>query len=152
MDYHVVRVSEKIDQIASTYGLTIDEIKSINQHIRDWNHLIAGTRINLPPISNALSDEINDVEPFIEEYYPKIMSDYNNIVDKTEVVGNNPIEKNNEEEKVLPTTEEPKNKPQNQPHYQKPSAFYNGYYPLYPPYYPYYSPYMRRRRGSINHK
>ncbi len=31
MDYHVVRMNEKIDQIALTYNLSIDEIKSNNQ-------------------------------------------------------------------------------------------------------------------------
>lgn len=150
MDYHVVRMNEKIDQIALTYNLSIDEIKSNNQHIRDWEHLIAGTRINLPPIPNALSDEINDVEPFIEEYYPKIMSDFdNNESLKQDVVENEQIEKNNDEKVVKSTTEKPKLSGYH--HHYKQTPFYNGYYPLYPPYYPYYTSYGRRKRNSTNY-
>lgn len=159
MNYHIVRVNEKLDQIASTYNLTINEIKSINQHIRDWDHLIAGTRINLPPIPDILNDELNDVEPFIEEYYPKIMNDFNDVdsiknqnEQENKVVDINQNEKNNEENVVNTTTSNSKPKTPNYSHYPKSSAFYNGYYPLYPPYYPYYSPYVRKKRNSTKSK
>lgn len=78
MNSHIVRVNEKIEKIANLYNLTVDEIKKINTHIRDWNNLLPGTKLRLPEISDMLNDEINNVEPFIEEYYPKIDKDIYN--------------------------------------------------------------------------
>ena len=57
---------------------TVDEIKKINTHIRDWNNLLPGTKLRLPEISDMLNDEIDNVEPFIEEYYPRIEKDIYN--------------------------------------------------------------------------
>lgn len=72
MNYHIVRTNDAIEKIASTYNLTINEIKNLNTHISNWKSLVPGTRIKLPPIPEAISDELNDTEPFIEDYYPKI--------------------------------------------------------------------------------
>ena len=72
MNYHIVRTNEKIDSIINLYNLTLDEIKDLNTHISNWNNLIPGTRLKLPSISDALTNEINDIEPFIEDYYPRI--------------------------------------------------------------------------------
>ena len=80
MNYHIVRMNETIDKIALTYNLTVDEIKDINKHIRNWNNLTPGLKLNLPPIPEIVKDDLNDIEPFIEEYYPR----YNNINDEVE--------------------------------------------------------------------
>ena len=72
MNYHIVRTNEKIESIINLYNLTIDEIKDLNTHISNWHNLIPGTRLKLPSISEALTNEINDIEPFIEDYYPRI--------------------------------------------------------------------------------
>lgn len=72
MNYHIVRTNDKIETIMNLYNLTKEEIKDLNTHISSWDHLIPGTRIKLPKISEALANELNDVEPFIEDYYPKI--------------------------------------------------------------------------------
>ena len=48
--YHIVRMNEKLEQIALTYNLSVEEIKSNNQHIRDWGKLVAGTKLILPAI------------------------------------------------------------------------------------------------------
>ena len=72
MNYHIVRTNDKIETIMNLYNLTKNEIKDLNTHITSWNNLIPGTRIKLPKISDAMNDELNDIEPFIEDYYPKI--------------------------------------------------------------------------------
>ena len=76
MTFHIVRMDEKIEKIALSYQLDIDEIKANNKYIKDWNHLIPGTKLRLPEISNVLNDELDNYEPFIEEYYPKLSSNY----------------------------------------------------------------------------
>lgn len=72
MNYHIVRTNDKLNTIINLYNLTIDEVKDLNKHISNWDNLIPGTRIKLPVISEAVADELNDIEPFIEDYYPKI--------------------------------------------------------------------------------
>lgn len=72
MNYHIVRTNDKMETIINLYNLTTNELVDLNKHITNWNNLIPGTRIKLPPISEALFDELNDIEPFIEDYYPKI--------------------------------------------------------------------------------
>ena len=72
MNYHIIRTGESIQKIAYSYGLDIEEITKINQHISNWDRLIPGTKIKLPEISNQLMEELDEVEPFIEDYYPKI--------------------------------------------------------------------------------
>lgn len=72
MTFHIVRMNEKIEKIALNYQLEIDEIKEHNKFIKDWNHLIPGTKLRLPEISTALNEELDNEEPFIEEYYPKL--------------------------------------------------------------------------------
>ena len=78
MTFHIVRMDEKIEKIALNYQLEIDEIKAYNKYIKDWNHLIPGTKLRLPEISNILNEEIDNYEPFIEEYYPKLSNNYSN--------------------------------------------------------------------------
>ena len=72
MTFHIVRMDEKIERIALNYQLDIDEIKAHNKYIKDWDHLIPGTKLRLPEISIALNEELDNYEPFIEEYYPKL--------------------------------------------------------------------------------
>ncbi len=72
MNYHIVRTGESLDKIAYGYNLDIEEITRINKHISNFQKLIPGTKIKLPEISNELAEELDEVEPFIEDYYPKI--------------------------------------------------------------------------------
>lgn len=72
MNYHIVRTNEKLDSIVNLYNITKIELIELNRHITNWDNLIPGTRIKLPAIPDALNDELNDTEPFIEDYYPKI--------------------------------------------------------------------------------
>ena len=143
MTFHIVRMNEKIEKIALNYQLDIDEIKSYNKYIKDWNHLIPGTKLRLPEISNVLNEELDNYEPFIEEYYPKLSNNYNMLegnentimVDsiKTEPVisNNNTNSKQVSQSLVLP---------HNNPYYQ-----YSNYYFNYP-YHPYYNNRNRSKR------
>ena len=72
MNYHIVRTNERVSDIAQAYNLSVDEIKDINNHIRSWEKLIPGTKLKLPAIPEQIRVELDDSEPFIEDYYPKI--------------------------------------------------------------------------------
>ena len=80
MTFHIVRMDEKIEKIALNYQLEVEEIKNVNKYIRDWDHLIPGTKLKLPEISIALNQELDEYEPFIEEYYPKLSQNYNDLI------------------------------------------------------------------------
>lgn len=155
MNSHIVRVNEKIEKIALLYNLTVEEIMNCNHHIKDWNHLIPGTKLKLPEIPEIVRNELDNTEPFIEEYYPQI--DVQSILSKTvqEEVGNKPninvVNKNEEEiekEETIPQTIEEENVQLSQPNttskthqnnHQK--EYKNPYYSYYNPNNGYYNPY-----------
>ena len=121
MNTHIVRVNEKIERIAQIYNLSIEEIKKINTHIRDWNNLIPGTKIRLPEISEEINNEIDCVEPFIEEYYPRIKEEP--IIEKKE---------NTYEEQIINKPQPSVKKKQNLPYLYN-YSYYNNYpYNQYP--------------------
>ncbi|MCM1259776.1 MAG: LysM peptidoglycan-binding domain-containing protein [Prevotella sp.] len=141
MNTHIVRVNEKIERIALIYNLTIDEIIKINHHIQDWEHLIPGTKIRLPEIPEIVQTELDNTEPFIEEYYPKIdieslqtkikQESFVNVSQKTESAT---MDKKEEKTSPLEEVEE-------MPKKAKPKVIYPAYPPYYmngyyPPYYP----------------
>ena len=101
MTFHIVRMNEKIEKIALNYQLDVDEIKSVNSYIRDWDHLIPGTKLKLPEISNALNLELDNSEPFIEEYYPKLQNNYNFSENVVPVVKESKVEQNNNKEESI---------------------------------------------------
>ena len=72
MIIHIIRPNETIEDIAEKYNLTIDEVKRANAHFRSWDNLAPGARISLPEIPQHVIDEIDSVEPFIEDYYTTI--------------------------------------------------------------------------------
>ncbi len=136
MNYHIVRMNETIEKIALTYNLSVEEIKNNNRHIRNWDNIIAGTRINLPAIPEIVKDNLNDFEPFIEDYYPR----YNEV---EEIKDNEIINQESNDVKVESNNIIDKPSTNNKP-IKKP-IFYNGYYPPYQMYYPYY-PYFNNVR------
>lgn len=125
MIVHIVRPNETIEKISRQYNLSIDEIKSANAHFRSWEHLAPGAKIKLPEIPEHISDEIDLIEPFIEDYYPELTTEVfkeNNIAeltDKTEIEEKNNVESNS--------------KKKMQKYYKYPYFMYYGY------------PYYRRR-------
>lgn len=72
MRFHIVGNSETVDDLLRAYDLTIDELKNENKHIRTWDYLIPGMKLKIPVLSESVVDDINTIEPFIEDYYPKI--------------------------------------------------------------------------------
>ena len=75
MIYHIIKPGDTIELIAKKYRLTIDEIISINPHFRSWEHLAPGAKLRLPEVSEVVKEELDSIEPFIEDYYPKINID-----------------------------------------------------------------------------
>jgi LysM repeat protein len=72
MKFHIVRNGETVNEIVFLYGLETDELKKENKHIRYWDKLIPGTKLRIPTISEAVELDIASMEPFIEDYYPKL--------------------------------------------------------------------------------
>ena len=89
MIIHIVRPNETIESIAKAYNLSVNEIISINPHFRSWEHLAPGAKLRIPEIPEYIQDEIDEVDPFIEDYYPKINID--EIINK---IPNEPKRKN----------------------------------------------------------
>lgn len=87
MKFHIVGNGESIKDILNGYELTIEELKNENKHIRNWNYLIPGTKLKIPVLTEALVEELNEIEPFIEDYYPKIKleEEQYNIVNENEI-------------------------------------------------------------------
>ena len=99
MTYHIVRMGETIDKIVAIYQVDLDEIKSINKYVRNWEHLIPGTKLRLPEIPESLNVELDNDEPFIEEYYPKIdINNYENFSKGNQNITQELKEKVNKEE------------------------------------------------------
>lgn len=151
MNYHIVRTNERVSDIAQAYNLSVEEIMSINNHIRSWDKLIPGTKLKLPAIPEQIRVELDDSEPFIEDYYPKIAVEEL----KTESINESSMEQDiesetpKEMEKSQVDSPKPKppttNKPNN-PYQRPPYPYYYYYYPYYPYYgYPYYQ-YGQRKR------
>jgi hypothetical protein len=134
-------MDEKIERIALNYQLDIDEIKAHNKYIKDWDHLIPGTKLRLPEISIALNEELDNYEPFIEEYYPKLSNNYENFNDvNVDMVSiNNVIKSNNQKNNKV--VNQSLVLPKNNTYYPY-SNYYFGY-----PYTSYY--YSQQNRNKI---
>ncbi len=72
MKFHIVGNGESVDDILRGYDISIDELKNENKHIRIWNYLIPGTKLKIPVLTESILEELHEVEPFIEDYYPKL--------------------------------------------------------------------------------
>ena len=72
MKFHIVRNNETLEDILFLYNVTKEELMEQNQHIRSWNKIVPGTKLKIPPITEAVEQDISDMEPFVEDYYPKL--------------------------------------------------------------------------------
>lgn len=77
MKFHIIKNGERVKDILFTYSLTIDELKENNRHIRSWNELIPGTKLKIPVIPESVDQDVMQMEPFIEDYYPQNKEHYN---------------------------------------------------------------------------
>lgn len=127
MNTHIVRVNESLDKIALIYCLTKEEIIKNNTHIKDWNRLIPGTKLKLPIISDIVENQLDNTEPFIEDYYPRLDPIKTGFVSEEIPVQSTNVEASNIEETKIENKPKKINKPHQVPYY------YNGY-----PYYGYY--------------
>lgn len=75
MKFHIVCEGESLKKIAFLYGLDEEELQKENKHIRVWERLIPGTKLKVPYIPEAVDQDINSMEPFVEDYYPKLKLD-----------------------------------------------------------------------------
>ena len=104
MKFHIVGNNESVKEILDSYDLSLDELKKENKHIRLWNYLIPGTKLKIPVLSESINQDINDMEPFIEDYYPKLKveediveidNNQENINSLDEITESNLVEENN---------------------------------------------------------
>jgi hypothetical protein len=72
MKFHIVRTGETVEDILFLYNLTKDELVEENRHIRVWDRLIPGTKLKIPPLTEAIEEDVSEMEPFVEDYYPKL--------------------------------------------------------------------------------
>lgn len=88
MKFHIVGNGESVDDILKGYDITINELKNENKHIRVWNYLIPGTKLKIPVLTESIVEDLNEIEPFIEDYYPKIEieDNYKQIDDNDQVL------------------------------------------------------------------
>jgi hypothetical protein len=80
LKFHIVRTGEDLEDILFLYNLTKDELIEENRHIRVWNKLVPGTKLKIPPITEAMEHDINEMEPFVEDYYPKLSDNQDDII------------------------------------------------------------------------
>ncbi len=114
MKYHIVGNGESVQEILRGYDLSIDELKNENKHIRSWNYLIPGTKLKIPILSESLIEDINEIEPFIEDYYPKIKIEEQNYeiieeenIEEEVIINNQKIMKNIETDNEVVIDNEP---------------------------------------------
>lgn len=168
MKFHIIRTGETLSQIAFAYNLDEEELKKENKHIRYWDKLIPGTKLKIPVIPEAVDQDISEMEPFLEDYYPKlnlstedIDQNYYEISPKEEIYAEESEEEEKQEqpkiqqtkaEQIITKKEEPKESdgketilesrpvivPYYPLYYQYPGYFYPQY--IYPVYV-----YSRRR-------
>ena len=71
MKFHIVRNGETLEKIMFLYQVKEDELKEANRHIKNFKSLIPGSKLRIPIISEAIDNDVLEMEPFVEDYYPK---------------------------------------------------------------------------------
>ena len=51
MIIHIVREHERLQDILKNYNVEIDDLKTNNLHITDFNHLTPGTKLRIPNLN-----------------------------------------------------------------------------------------------------
>lgn len=134
MNTHIVRVNETPEKIANLYHISIEEMVKINLHIKDWNNLIPGTKLRLPEISEMLQLELDNTEPFIEEYYPKIEIEQPILINQEVEPVNSNIENSNNNNNSNSSNITTNHSSKSSHSYLYPPYYTGGYFN---PYYPY---------------
>ena len=71
MIFHIIKQNESVKDLMFKYGLDKSEIASSNQHVSNWDMLVPGIKLKIPIVNERLVEHLDDVEPFIEDYYPR---------------------------------------------------------------------------------
>lgn len=66
---HIVREHERLQDILKNYNVEIDDLKTNNLHITDFNHLTPGTKLRIPNLNQETIQILNEVEPLVSNYY-----------------------------------------------------------------------------------
>ena len=110
---HIVKNNEQLNDILNMYHISIEELREHNSHITDFNHLISGTKLMIPLVSEEVEQILEKTEGFVMDYYPKITEDIIPSLDKKfETVKEKPLEK---KEEISIKNETILNSPENNP-------------------------------------
>jgi hypothetical protein len=168
LKFHIVRTGETLEDILFLFNLTKDELVEENRHIRIWDRLVPGTKLKIPAITEVIEQDVNEMEPFIEDYYPKLTDEQFGSVEEVIFQGKEETvekeikidEKGEEhsiktieidtEEKTSQKSEKPKIKTATKPQDKVYQSYLGNYnYPRNIPYtyivYPVYFPQRKRR-------
>ena len=99
MKFHIVKNGESLKDILFMYSITEDEFRELNRHIKSWKDLIPGIKVKIPVIPESVDNDILDMEPFIEDYYPKNDSYEEEEYEEESKIEDNDIYENKVEEK-----------------------------------------------------
>ena len=66
---HIVREHERLQDILKNYNVEIDDLKTNNLHITDFNHLTPETKLRIPNLNQETIQILNEVEPLVSNYY-----------------------------------------------------------------------------------
>lgn len=69
MIIHIVRENERISDILRNYNISIDDLKTNNLHVTDFNHLTPGMKLRIPDLNQETIQILNEVEPLVSNYY-----------------------------------------------------------------------------------
>ena len=78
---HIVREHERLQDILKNYNVEIDDLKTNNLHITDFNHLTPGTKLRIPNLNQETIQILNEVEPLVSNYYKPDFDESNIIND-----------------------------------------------------------------------
>lgn len=147
MIIHIVKENETLTQIMDDYKISKNDIVSNNRHITDFKKLKAGTKLKIPLLNEEVIENLEESEPFIEEYYNhKIDDNADKEIIKEEKENNEQKEKIKETREELNTNNNLNlNKNSYQNYYDYYYNYYKNYYEnYYKYYYEYYKYYYRR--------
>ncbi|MDY4145972.1 MAG: LysM domain-containing protein [Bacilli bacterium] len=158
MKFHIVRNGETLEKIMFLYQVKEDELKEANRHIKNFKSLIPGSKLRIPIISEAIDNDVLEMEPFVEDYYPKEieekedvkelkmeeeirLTDKDEIDNKDEIIlEENKKEEHDDKEEILLGENKKEDKNVEKTNKKKDNKQHRlSYYPYY-----YYDPYTRR--------
>lgn len=154
MKFHIVENGERVKDILFLYSLNIDELKECNRHIKFWDKLIPGTKIKIPVIPESVDNDIMEMEPFIEDYYPVNNETFDESADALDDLDENNIDE--EKTEIISENSNDENTNNQQQEIEKKDEIKDDmedvikYYKYYHPYYGYIMvPYVYGKRVKI---